>query len=96
MIDAQHLPLERLHKGGCLKAKDYMITFRTSFTRKIFTTSFNCVLFSVRTITSWVSAKPAFMRYLRESRMVLNRLKTLLVNDVLNANLVNDVLNVIT
>jgi hypothetical protein len=33
---------------------------------------------------------------LRESRIVLNSLNPLLVNDVLNANLVNDVLNVIT
>jgi len=35
------------------------------------------------------------MRDLRESRIVLNSLNRLLVNDVLNANLVNDVLNVI-
>jgi|GEM_PF-3212384 len=36
------------------------------------------------------------MKHLRESHIVLNSLKPLLVNDVLNANLVNDVLNVVS
>ena len=39
---------------------------------------------------------PALMRHLRESRMVLNGLNPLLMNDALDANLVNDVLNVVT
>ena len=44
----------------------------------------------------WISAKPALMRLLRESRIVLNSLKRFLANDVLNANLLNDLLNVVS
>ena len=73
-----------------------MITFRTSFARKMFTTSFSPIFPSVRTVTPWICAKRAFMRLLRESRIVLNSLNRLLANGVLNANLVNDVLNVVT
>jgi hypothetical protein len=78
-----------------MKAKGYVTTFRTSFTRKMLTTSFSGIFSSLWTITHWISANPAFMRSLRERESyILNSLKRLM-NDVLNVNLVNDVLNVV-
>jgi hypothetical protein len=61
----------------------------------MFKTSFIRIFLYASTITSWINAKPVFMRHPREGCIVLNSNNGLLVNDVLNANFVNDVLNVV-